>query len=1065
MYIFIATTMTKQAEEEKQALLSDKKTSHDAHNHNQHHSSPIEWAELSWTRILHVLCWFWINPILSLGYKQQLVVNDLGDIPHIDKSSVLLDRLRSYDWLSTTTSRIIIKEFSKDYIIANLYLLPFLIVRITQPLVFRQLILNMMNKQGSNTVNYLYAVVLFSSVLIQTLMHRQNIFRSARVGARIRNSLIMIIYSRSLSLKSSSWEEMNIGQTINLIANDASKFEEVCANFAYLCEGLTEMVIIFILLCWIVQPIPTLCGFAIFPFFILVQLYFSRKFGQYREIIAKCTDKRIQAFSEFIHGCNVIKMYNWEKLMEDRLIKMRENELGNIRRISRFRALNMTQFFISTSFLALTTFGSAWLLGYPLNAANTFPVLSFFSLMRVNVMYYLPLAIEKLGEAKVSAKRIDLFMRMTIKPQYQSLSSASPINQQQKGNISMTNASFSWHNEIPCLSLVNLSIKQGTFVGIVGPVGSGKSSLLAAILGEMNLISGESLTNDSSFSYANQSPWILADTFRNNILLNRPFDEQRYRNTIYACCLDIDLSLVGSSGDLTVIGEKGVNLSGGQKARVSLARALYADADIYLLDDPLSAVDSKVATQIYKRCIGADSLLKHKTRLLVTHQTQFLSETHQIIFLSHGHIDEQGYLGKNIIRDDDNDKNETSVLASMLDGNTSIVDAQPITTEEISLNGSSRWSVWYHLFTASPFGRFGFCLLIVSFLLCEAFNDGANYWLSIWLKQTYAEQQHSSKFAYIYFGLIIGTVITDIVRTNYYFSIILHGSNSLHNNMLRGLLHTSMQFFESNPSGRILNRASRDQYVMDELLPPILLDGLVALLMTIGSIFVICFINPFIFLVFIIIIPVVYLITRFYQRSSRQLKRLESITRSPVYELFSTSLNGSSTIRAFKAESSFIQLISNKIDANTTAYLTVQAASHWLAVRLYFICSLVLLIASIQMVSFRHQTDIPTASLTLMSAIYLSLWFQWAVRQLCEADILITSGERIDEYSYLPQEDDMGGNKRLVKTSPEWPTDGTIEFRNYSLRHRLNLKYAIRNINLRIESGQKIGIIGRTGTY
>ncbi|CAF3692669.1 unnamed protein product [Rotaria sp. Silwood1] len=177
----------------------------------------------------------------------------------------------------------------------------------------------------------------------------------------------------------------------------------------------------------------------------------------------------------------------------------------------------------------------------------------------------------------------------------------------------MSNVSFSWQNDISCLSSLNVSIEKGTFVGIVGPVGCGKSSFLAAILGEMNLIEGQVNTHHSSFSYAAQSPWVFSDTFRNNILLNRPYDEQRYRDVIDACCLDVDLSRLGSCGDLTIMGDNGVNLSGGQKARVGLARALYADADIYLLDDPLSAVDRTVVKYIYERCIGPNGILRDKT--------------------------------------------------------------------------------------------------------------------------------------------------------------------------------------------------------------------------------------------------------------------------------------------------------------------------------------------------------------------------------------------------------------------------------------------------------------------
>ncbi|CAF3395534.1 unnamed protein product [Rotaria sp. Silwood1] len=349
-----------------------------------------------------------------------------------------------------------------------------------------------------------------------------------------------------------------------------------------------------------------------------------------------------------------------------------------------------------------------------------------------------------------------------------------------------------------------------------------------------------------------------------------------------------------------MIGENGIILSSGQKARVSFACTLHANVAIYLLDDPLSVVDHRVAQQIYERCIGPCGLLKNKTRLLTTHQAQFLSESNQIIFLSHGHIDKQSF-------------------------------------------------------------------------------------------------------------------IADLVRTNYYFPVVLNGSSKLHNKMLKGLLYTSIQFFESNPTGKFLNRASKDQYVIDKLLPITLLEGFEGFLLVAGSLFMISFINPYVFLVLILLAPVVWLIISFFLRCSRRFKRLESITRSPVYALFSSSLNGLPTIRSLQV-----------------------------------------------FINVRDHTKSPAAALSLTYTLYIALLFNWAVRQLSEVNIMMISGERIDEYSHLPCEENKGGHKARVQTSPKWPTHGKIEFRNYSLRHRLNLPYAIRNINLDIESGQKIGIIGRT---
>ena len=397
--------------------------------------------------------------------------------------------------------------------------------------------------------------------------------------------------------------------------------------------------------------------------------------------------------------------------------------------------------------------------------------------------------------------------------------------------------------------------------------------------------------------------------------------------------------------------------------------------------------------------------------------------------------------------------------------NTLKVDSTSIIDDEISLNNTASWSIWYHLFTAPPYGIFGCCLLIILLVLGEALSDGTNYWLRVWLKQSNANEPVSSKFAYVYFGLIIVTIVADVVRTNYFYSVILSGSSNLHNNMLKGLLYTSIQFFESNPSGRILNRASKDQHIMDEVLPITLLVGLMTLLIAIGSMFVILLLNPSVLLTLIILVPAVSVIIRFYHRSSCQIQRLESITRSSVYALFLTSLNGLSNIRAFRAEKSFIQLISSKMDVNTSAYINMNAASNWLALRLNLVCSLIVLVTSVQIVWLHEQKDSTEAVLSLTCAIYMSFSFQYAVRKLSDCQILMTSGERINEYSHLTREEGESGEQDLVPTSSIWPRNGTIDFRNYSLRHRSNLAYAIRNINLHIKSGEKVGIIGRTGLY
>ncbi|CAF1062603.1 unnamed protein product [Adineta steineri] len=1022
----------------------------------QYHSSRLEWAESSWTRWLHLLCWWWISPTLSEGSKRLLTENDLDNLPNTDKSSFLLHRLESYDWTSTSTWKIIIQEFWQEYILAGLYCLPYLISRIAQPLLLRSIVLSTTNENRSFFTGYIFVILLCLFGILQALFDHQIYFNSMRVGIRIRNALSAIIYKHALSIKSTVWQYTNTGQIINLIANDTSKFEEICSRLHFLWEGPVEAVIIFIFLWWIIHPIPALFAYLVYFLSIIILFLIGGHLSKYRDLKTSCSDKRVHVLDEFIHGYEVIKMYNWEKLMEDRINQIRQNEFDILKQAYYLRALNTIHSFIIVPILALTTFGTAWLLDHRLNPIDCFTVLAFFGLLRNQIMFIMPLLTERLTDVQVASKRIDAFMRLTItQDQYSSSSSNT-----QKGQISMSNAFFSWYDDQPCLSSLNIFIKPKTFVGIVGSVGCGKSSLLAAILGEMNLINGEVNTNSNSFSYAAQASWIFTGTIRTNILLNRPFDEQRYRNVIYACCLDLDFIQFGVSGDLTMIGERGVNLSGGQKARISLARAIYNEADVYLFDDPLAAVDGTVAKQIYERCFSSVGLLKNKTRLLVTHQTQFLIDADQIIFLSNGHIDEQGYLEKYTLTKDITDEKQTSVLDNLINE----PDTQPIITEETTISGKVKWNLWFYLLTAPPLGLCGLFLLIILLILGELFYDGTNYWLSIWLKQSHKNHQDFSAFAYIYFGLIIGTIVIDALRTIFFFIVILYGTNHLHNNMLKGLLYTSIQFFESNSSGRILSRASKDQKVIDELLPTNLLYAIKSSLMSIGATIIICLIKPYILLVIIGLIPFVLILCRFYLQSKSQLKRLESITRSPIYDLLSSSLNGVVTIRTFKIHYHFIELFTNRIDKNTRAYINMQGAARWFALRLNLLSFINTFSTAILLIIFRNEIDSSLIALCLMYTISIPKSFQLSIQQFFDADLLMTSVERIYEYSKLPSEEEEQNNQqRLIRTSPDWPIYGKIQFVNYSLHHRSGLESVLKNLNIEIKSTEKIGIIGRTG--
>ncbi|CAF1074562.1 unnamed protein product [Didymodactylos carnosus] len=592
----------------------------------------LDWAQSSWKYWIYAAFWWWVNPILNLGNKRNLTDNDLFDLSSNDECRHLLDKLevncKSVENNNISTWKVIIKTFWKKSLIAGLILLLLTAAKIAQPLFLKEIVLNISDPDAHPSTGYMYAVGLGLAATFQAIIHQQFFFRIARVGMQVRIALTALIYKKVLQLKTSALLKTTSGQLINLISNDASTFEELSICLHYIWEAPLEALIVFGLI-WMNIGVPTLFGYAVLILLIPLQLYFSKKFGTYRKNTLAWADKRIKTVNEILIGCQVVKMYNWEKSLENAVHKQRNEELSSVRQASRIRAINMGLFFSSLSLISLATFGGSWLMGHSLKPAQIFTVLSFFSIIRTPITNFLPTSIENLSESFISAKRISEFMSLSV---HNSKTKEYILCKKPVGSIEITAASYSWEHDQPeTLIDIDLTVEPGQLVGIMGSVGSSKSSLLAAILGEMNLLKGTNQIS-GSFAYVSQTTWIIAGTIRENILFGNQLNEAKYKQVLKACCLISDLRLL-QAGDLTIIGEKGINLSGGQKARVSLARCVYAEADIYLFDDPLASVDQTVAEKIFHRCIGHQGLLQGKTRLLVTHQTQFLPEVDHCILL------------------------------------------------------------------------------------------------------------------------------------------------------------------------------------------------------------------------------------------------------------------------------------------------------------------------------------------------------------------------------------------------------------------------------------------------
>ncbi|KAL5009946.1 hypothetical protein ScPMuIL_012251 [Solemya velum] len=649
---------------------------------------------------------------------------------------------------------------------------------------------------------------------------------------------------------------------------------------------------------------------------------------------------------------------------------------------------------------------------------------------------------------------------------------------------------------------INVEIEQGSLVAVVGQVGAGKSSLISAMLGEMIKVKGYVNVRDKT-SYVSQQAWIQNATLQENILFDQEMDRERYDKILEACALNPDLAIL-PAGDLTEIGEKGINLSGGQKQRVSLARAVYFNADICFLDDPLSAVDSHVGKHIFEEVVGDKGLLSGKTRILVTHGVQWLPHVDKIIVLTNGEISEMGtydelmdhngpfadYLRTYLNVNDDSDEEEdpegshaakskkkkeavkraVSQVEAKDDKAEETVDKNKLIEEENVEVGQVKLGVFMQY--ARSVGLGWSILIIVLYGLYAACVVAANILLSKWTdddilsnrslpgnSSVYREQ--NDFYLGIYGGLGMGQVVLILLFTVVSVVRSVKASRKLHSDMLMTILRSPMSFFDTTPIGRIVNRFSGDIDTIDNELPMTFEMWLDCFFIVFSTLIVISYSTP-IFLSVILPLGIMYfLIQRFYIATSRQLKRLDSKTRSPIYNHFSESLTGASVIRAFKVSNRFIRESEERVDVNHQYLYSNLSSNRWLGFRLELVGNLIVLAAAIFAVVSRENISGALVGLSISYALEVTGNLTWFVRMTSDLEMMVVSVERVKEYIEKPVEAELINYNN--RPWPGWPELGGMCVQNYSTRYREGLDLVLKSVNAAIKPGEKVGIVGRTG--
>uniref|UniRef100_A0A3Q4IC03 ABC-type glutathione-S-conjugate transporter n=1 Tax=Neolamprologus brichardi TaxID=32507 RepID=A0A3Q4IC03_NEOBR len=862
----------------------------------------------------------------------------------------------------------------------------------------------------------------------------------------------------ALVVSNDTRKESTVGEMVNLMSADAQRFNDV-TNFIHLLWSCPLQIIISIVFLWLELGPSVLAGLGVMVLIIPTNALLATKARKLQIENMNFKDKRMKIMNEILNGIKILKLYAWEPSFQKQVEDIRGEEL------KRLESNGKQPFFLNCLYLqvSLATFAVFVSVSNDnvLTAEKAFTSISLFNILRA------PLA-----------------MLPTLIASIVQVSEQSYIT-----------------SVLVCVHFLDtaVSICDGSF---------------------------------GSLAFVPQQAWIQNATLKDNILFGSPHEEEIFKKVIQACALALDLELL-PGGDLTEIGEKGSNLSGGQKQRVSLARAVYSQADIYLLDDPLSAVDSHVGKHLFENVIGPNGILKDKTRILVTHGIGFLPYVDEIVVLENGVISEVGsyenlrasggtfskFLDTYATEQNNQRNSETEDFELIPDGdyaqpdgaledtvsltleqensirrsqrnaecpfhffslfffcvrlrrNSSIKKSadepqkgQKLIETETMETGQVKFAVFLQYLRAMGWGYSAMVFLI--YFIQNAALIGQNLWLSDWTSDsveyynmTYPSWKRDTRVG-VFGALGVAQGLFVFLGTLLLANASIDASRILHSRLLNNILRVPMVFFYTSPIGRVINRFAKDIFTIDETIPNKLRSCLLCLMSVLGTIFVICMATPFFAIVIIPLALIYFFVQRFYIAASRQLRRLDSVSRSPIYSHFGETVSGLSVIRAYRHQERFLKHNEVTIDENLKSIYLRIVSNRWLAIRLEFVGNLVVFFAALFAVISRDSIDSNVVGLSVSYALNVTQTLNWLVMTTSALETNIVAVERVNEYTQLKNEGDWVTDTRPPQM---WPEAGRVQFENYKVRYRPELDLVLHGITCDIDSTEKIGIVGRTG--
>lgn len=1176
--------------------------------------------------VLSSLTFTWVDSVVWTGYKKAYEMSDVWNLPGYDKAAAILADYRQVKKTSILAFHLL-KYFKQGLLIQAAWAAVSGLITFVPTLLLKAILEYVENPSAvPKNAAWFYVILLFVSGVVNALSSGQALWKGRKVCIRLRAIIIGEIYGKALRRRAAASPDKVLGEEttkkpmdepkqsllqkikslgrkqksdnsqtdankkpdddsqvssgaiINLMAVDSFKVAEISAYLHFLWAETPVQFVLAVVLLYQILGSSSIVGIGMMALLLPVNMWIAKQFASSQKKILAATDARIHTTNEVLTNIRIIKYFAWEQRFLGNVEEKRVTELRHLRNRYIIWSIAATIWSGAPVVITFLTFLIYTVVEKKdLIPSVAFTALSLFSLLRIPLDQLADM-VAHVQESKVSVDRVEEYLNEPETAKYEQLQ-ADVVDAQGEPLIGFDNGTFSWGNlDTDDFKMIDLDVhfKIGQVNVIIGPTGSGKTSMLMALLGEMSLIEGsvylpggkcrEDLKADpetgltESVAYCAQQAWLVNGTIKENIVFASPWDAKRYKNVIVACSLQRDLEIL-DSGDQTLVGEKGVTLSGGQKQRISLARALYCNARHVLLDDVLSAVDSHTAKWIFDNAL-LGPLMYNRTCILVTHNAVLcLPQAAYAVVLDNGRISAQG-TAQEVIESgtlhEDLSKLESKpasrgpsrVPSKVADGgleqgteaqgefhihepngipngdplmkvptkdipgmNSTVDTAQP---DEKKSTGAIKFSIIF-MYLRSMGGWFYWTVAGISFALQQLSQVSTNVWIRQWANAyankeeisvmgvphnqtdltyvrgsvgtsfsclrsgscvwnipgwtsqsqsdmqvaTTSSQVDAGYYLGVYAVLGVAYMFITLFREGVLFSGSIGASKRIHRQLMESITRAKFRFFDATPLGQIMNRFSKDIEAIDQEVAPVAVGFVHCLFSIITIIILISAITPGFLIAGFFITILYFLIGRFYISSSRDLKRLESIQRSPLYQQFGETMSGTTTIRAYGDERRFIRENLNKINTHSRPFIYLWAANRWLAFRVDVVGALVSFFAGAFVVTSVGRIDAGAAGLAMTYAVTFTENVLWFVRLYSSNEQNMNSVERIKEYLDVDQEAALIVDDN--RPAANWPSKGSVEFIGYTTRYRSDFDPVLKNITFKILSGEKVGVVGRTG--